>query len=41
MNRLTREWKKMTPARRAQVATALLTALAAASAPVVKGWRKK
>ena len=39
--RLSREWKKMTPARRAQVATALLTALAAASASVVKSHGRK
>jgi hypothetical protein len=42
VDRLSREWKRMTPARRAQFAAALLTALAAASAPVVKGrWKKK
>jgi hypothetical protein len=42
VGRLSREWKRMTPVRRAQFAAALLTALAAASAPVVRNrWKKK
>lgn len=39
--RLTREWKKMDAKKRAQFAAALLGALAAASAPIVRSSLKK
>lgn len=41
INRLTKEWEGMDPARRAQFVAALLAALAAASAPIVRGRLKK
>ena len=39
--RLTREWERMDTRRRAQLVAALLAALAAASAPIVRGRLKK
>jgi len=41
IDRLTADWKQMDPARKAQVVAALLTALAAASAPLVRRSMKK
>ena len=41
IDRLTREWKKMDGKKRAQFAAALLGALAAASAPIVRSSLKK
>jgi hypothetical protein len=41
IDRLTREWKKMDVKKRAQFAAALLGALAAASAPIVRSSLKK
>lgn len=41
IDRLTREWKKMDAKKRAQFAAALLAALAAASAPIVRSSLKK
>ena len=41
IDRLTREWKKMDGKKRAQFAAALLAALAAASAPIVRSSMKK
>jgi hypothetical protein len=41
IDRLTREWKKMDAKKRAQFAAALLGALAAASAPIVRSSLKK
>lgn len=42
IDRLAREWKAMDTARRAQFIAALLAALAAASAPIVRSrWNKK
>jgi hypothetical protein len=41
IDRLTREWKKMDGKKRAQFAAALLGALAAASAPIVRSSFKK
>ncbi len=41
IDRLTHEWKKMDAKKRAQFAAALLAALAAASAPIVRSSLKK
>ena len=41
LDRLTREWKSMDPKRRAQYLAAILGALAAASAPLVRSRLKK
>ena len=41
LDRLTREWKSMAPKRRAQYLAAILGALAAASAPLVRSRLKK
>ena len=41
LDRLSREWKQMDPRRKAQVVAALLAALAAASAPLVRSRMKK
>jgi hypothetical protein len=41
IDRMTREWKQMDPRRRAQVVAALVAALAAASAPIVRSRMKK
>jgi hypothetical protein len=41
IDRLTVEWKEMDPARKAQFVAALLTALAAVSAPLVRRGLKK
>jgi hypothetical protein len=41
IDRLTREWKKMDAKKRAQFAAALLGALAAAAAPIVRSSLKK
>jgi hypothetical protein len=41
IDKLTAEWKQMDPARKAQFVAALLTALAAASAPIVRRGLKK
>ncbi|MEO8430699.1 MAG: hypothetical protein ABI592_04250 [Acidobacteriota bacterium] len=41
LDRLTREWKSMDPKRRAQYLAAILGALAAASAPIVRSRLKK
>ena len=41
IGRLTKEWEKMDNARRAKFVAALLAALAAASAPIVRGSMKK
>jgi hypothetical protein len=41
IQRLTREWKQMDTKKRAQFAAALLGALAAASAPIVRHQLKK
>ncbi|MGH9364895.1 MAG: hypothetical protein ACRD1B_06470 [Thermoanaerobaculia bacterium] len=41
IGRMAREWKQMDPRRRAQVVAALLAALAAASAPIVRSRIKK
>ena len=41
IDRLTADWKQMDPARKAQFVAALLTALAAASAPLVRRGLKK
>ncbi|HSS44201.1 MAG TPA: hypothetical protein VLO07_02580 [Thermoanaerobaculia bacterium] len=41
MDRMAREWKQMDPRRRAQVVAALLAALAAVSAPIVRSQIKK
>jgi hypothetical protein len=41
IQRLTKEWEGMDSTRRAQFVAALLAALAAASAPIVRGRLKK
>jgi len=41
IDRMTREWKQMDRRRRAQVVAALVAALAAASAPIVRSRMKK
>jgi hypothetical protein len=41
IDRLTADWKQMDPAKKAQFVAALLTALAAASAPIVRRSLKK
>ena len=41
IDRLTREWKQMDTAKKAKFVAALLAALAAASAPLVRGRRRK
>jgi len=41
IDRITREWRRMDPKKRAQFIAALLAALAAASAPIVRSRLKK